>query len=149
MPAGRPTDYDESYPEQAYKLAMLGLTDEQIAEFFETSVPTYYAWQKAHPEFLKAITRGKLPADAETAVSLYKRANGYSHKAVKIFMPAGFSEPVYAEYTEHYPPDTAAASLWLRNRQRGLWRERQEHTGADGGPIATEVVYRWDTPKPE
>lgn len=148
MPAGRPTDYQDSFPEQAYKLAMLGMTDEQIAEFFETSIPTYYAWQKAHPEFLKAITRGKVPADAETAVSLYKRANGYSHEAVKIFMPAGASQPVYAPYIEHFPPDTAAASLWLRNRQKALWRDRHEHTGADGGAIVNEHVYRWEPPKP-
>ena len=39
--------------------------------------------------------------------------------------------PVYAPYTEHYPPDTQAASLWLRNRQPAKWRDRQEvnHTG--------------------
>ena len=33
--------------------------------------------------------------------------------------------------TSHYPPDTQAASLWLRNRQPAKWRDRQEvnHTG--------------------
>jgi len=41
---------------------------------------------------------------------------GYTHEATKIFMPAGAEAPVYAPYTEHYPPDTHAASLWLRNR---------------------------------
>jgi hypothetical protein len=46
--------------------------------------------------------------------------------AVKIFMPAGAAAPVYAPYTEHYPPDTTAASLWLRNRQPSKWRDRQE-----------------------
>ena len=34
---------------------------------------------------------------------------------------------MYAPYVEHYPPDTAAASLWLRNRQPKLWRERSEN----------------------
>ena len=36
-----------------------------------------------------------------------------------------------ARTPEHYPPDTPAASLWLRNRQPAKWRDRQEvnHTG--------------------
>src|ERR1700722_12950706 len=110
MSAGRPTKYSDEYPAQAYKLAMLGMTDEQIASFFQISKQTLYDWQAAHPEFLDSIARGKIPADAETAVSLYKRANGYSHPAVKIFMPQGASQPVYAPYVEHYPPDTQAAS---------------------------------------
>jgi hypothetical protein len=31
------------------------------------------------------------------------------HEAVKIFMPAKCSKPVYAPYIEHVPPDTTAA----------------------------------------
>lgn len=137
MKEGRPTKYQDTYPGQAYKLAMLGLTDLQIAEFFGVSHQTYYDWQDAHPEFLESTHRGKLVADAETAVSLYKRANGYSHEAVKIFMPAGASAPVYAKYVEHYPPDTPAASLWLRNRQKALWRDRQEIDVNHNGLVAT------------
>ena len=53
-------------------------------------------------------------------------ACGYSHPAVKIFMPSGASEPVYVPYTQHYPPDTKAALRWLMNRQPALWRNRQE-----------------------
>jgi hypothetical protein len=45
---------------------------------------------------------------------------------VKIFMPTGASEPIYAPYTEHYPPDTAAAIWWLKNRQPKLWRDFQK-----------------------
>jgi hypothetical protein len=93
-----------------------------------------------HPEFSDSIARGKIFADAKVADRLYKRALGYSHDAVKTFMPAGAEAPVYAPYTQHYPPDTPAASLWLRNRQSGKWRERFERTGADGGPISLEAI---------
>jgi hypothetical protein len=57
---------------------------------------------------------------------------GYSHPAVKIFMPAGASEPVYAPYTQHYPPDANAALRWLMNRQPERWRDRRnmDHTGS-------------------
>lgn len=57
---------------------------------------------------------------------LYSRALGYSHKATKIFLRAGDSEPTLVEYTEHYPPDTTACIFWLKNRQPRKWRDRQE-----------------------
>ena len=130
-PGGRPSDYRPEYDEQVYRLALLGLTDAEIADFFEVNELTINRWKIAHPEFCKSLTRGKLPADAEVAAKLYHRAIGYSHEAVKIFMPAGFDAPVYAPYTEHFPPDTNAGSLWLRNRQRGHWRDKVdvEHSG--------------------
>jgi hypothetical protein len=51
--------------------------------------------------------------------------------ASTIARPAGAEAPVNAPYTEHYPPDTQAASLWLRNRQpaRGAI-ERRSSTGS-------------------
>jgi hypothetical protein len=135
MPAGRPTVYKAEYAEQVEKLCLLMATDDEIADFFQVTQRTINRWKHDHPKFCQAITRGKVIADAEVGAALKHRAIGYSHKAVKIFMPAGADEPVYADYVEHYPPDTAAASLWLRNRQPGKWRDRHEHTGADGGPV--------------
>ena len=35
--------------------------------------------------------------------------------------------------TVEYPPDTTAASLWLRNRQPRLWRDKHEIDVADAG----------------
>jgi transposase-like protein len=140
-PEGRPTDYREEYAEQAHKLCLLlGATDAELAQIFGVNEDTIHEWKKAHPLFSESLTRGKVIADANVAERTYQRALGYSHEAVKIFMPAGASEPVYAPYTEHYPPDTQAASLWLRNRQSGKWRDRVEHTGADGGAL----VIRWE-----
>jgi len=139
---GRPSAYKPEYCEQAYKLCLLGATDKEMADFFRVSEVTVNAWKKAHPDFLKSITRGKTIADANVAEKLYHRALGYSHDAVKIFMPAGADKPVYAPYTERFPPDTPAASLWLRNRQGGKWRDKQDHevSGKNGGPIQTEDV---------
>lgn len=144
MPAGRPTAYREEYDEQTRKLCLLGATDKEIADFFGVSEQTLNAWKSAHPTFLESIRAGKDRADAEVAEKLYHRALGYDHEAVKIFMPAGAEEPIYAPYTEHYPPDTQAASLWLRNRQPAKWRDKTEHelTGKDGGPIEVKRVER-------
>jgi hypothetical protein len=121
-PVGRPSKFDPEYVEQARKLALLGATDEEMAAFWGVSVPTLHAWRKAHPDFLKSTMAGKLGADAEIAESLHHRAKGYSHRAVKIFQYEG--QPVEVPFTEHYPPDTQAASLWLRNRQPDKWRDK-------------------------
>ena len=123
---GRPTSYVPRYAEQAYKLCLLGATDVELANIFEVSESTLNLWKQQHPEFSESIKRGKAEADANVAERLYQRAMGYSHEAVKIFMPQGADRPVYAPYTERYPPDTQAASLWLRNRQPKKWRDKQE-----------------------
>lgn len=145
---GRPTAYQPAYAEQAYRLCLLGATDAQLAAFFGVAESTLHEWKLKHPAFPESIMRGKVSADAEIAEALFHRAKGYSHRAVKIFMPGGVgSAPVYADYLEHYPPDTQAASLWLRNRQPAKWRDKMdlEHTGKNGGPI--EQITRAMTPE--
>lgn len=134
-PGGRETLYQEQYAEQAYKLCLLGATDKELAGFFGVTEQTVNNWKHAHPKFFESITRGKMMADAQVAESLFKRALGYSHQAVKIMTVGG--EVKHEQYTEHYPPDTPAASLWLRNRQPEKWRDKidHEHAGKNGGPI--------------
>jgi len=132
LKAGRPTKYRAEFCARAYRLCLLGLTDKELAECFGVNEETLITWKAKYPKFAKSISSGKIDADAEVAEKTFHRAKGYSHKAVKIFMPAGAKKPVYAPFVEHYPPDTQAASLWLRNRQPKLWRDKQEleHSGA-------------------
>src|ERR1700730_14472630 len=123
---GRPTDYSVEMAERAFALAQQGATDREIADGLDIGTTTFYRWCNEHPEFREATRLGKEAADERVERSLYHRALGYSHDAVKIFMPAGASEPVYAPFVEHFPPDTAAASLWLRNRKPDKWRDKQD-----------------------
>jgi terminase small subunit-like protein len=122
---GRPTLYRPELCTPAHKMALLGLTDAQIADLMGVPVDTFHRWKAQHRQFRQAIARGKLMADAKVAESLYHRAKGYSHKAEKIFHSVE-TGVVRAEYTEHYPPDTRAAMFWLKNRQSEKWRERRE-----------------------
>lgn len=140
---GRPSQFQERYVEEARKLALLGATDADLATFWGVSETTVNNWKQQHTEFLESLNAGKASADANVADRLYQRAMGYSNeRAVKIFMPAGASAPVYAPYTEHYPPDTTAAIFWLKNRRKADWRDKIEHTGEDGGPITVQIVQR-------
>ena len=139
MAAGRPTDFKPEYIEQAQKLCDLGATDGDLADFFEVDARTINRWKHVHPEFCQSLKTGKEVADERVSRSLYHRAVGYRQPAVKIFMPGGATEPVYAPYEEQITPDTTAAIFWLKNRRPQEWRDRiiNEHTGKDGGPIET------------
>jgi len=139
---GRPTSYQASHVDSAFKLALLGATDVEIAGCWGISIETFYLWQRKHPKLVQSLQRGKIEADATVAQSLYKRANGYSHPAIKMFYDKDVGAVIKEAYVEHYPPDTGSAIFWLKNRQRGKWRDRQEleHTGANGGPIANSTT---------
>lgn len=137
---GRPTKYNDKYPEQAYKLCLLGATDIDLAKFFEVEVTTVNNWKINHPEFFESIKNGKEIADAQVASRLFKKATGYEREEDKIFQFQG--TPVVVPTEVHYQPDTTAAIFWLKNRQPSKWRDTQniELTGANGGPIEVQSV---------
>ena len=119
---GRPTRYKAEYNEQAYKLCLLGATDEEMADFFGVSEVTINTWKKNKKGFLESLKKGKRNADANVAESLYKRACGYEHPDVHISSYEG--DITVTDITKHYPPDTAACFIWLKNRAG--WRDKQE-----------------------
>lgn len=133
MPGGRPSKYDSKFCEHARKLCLLGATDQNLADFFEVDVSTINNWKIDHPEFFESLKAGKASADADVAASLYHRAMGYSHKAVKMFQYEGCV--ISEQYDEHYPPDTTACIFWLKNRRPDIWRDRIQHTGDPSEPI--------------
>lgn len=125
-PGGRPSKYKPEYNLAAEYMARNGLTDAEIAEKLGISEATITNWKNDYPEFLASLKRGKAEPDENVEKSLYQRAIGYDHKAVKIFMPANAEAPVYADYTEHWPPDVTAQIFWLKNRRPERWREKQD-----------------------
>lgn len=133
---GRPSAYRPEFAKLAYHMTLLGATDRDIAAAAGVSEVTVNAWKKEQPEFLKSLKDGKAVADANVAKSLYRRALGYSHNAVKILAVAkGGNQGSAVEevpYIERYPPDTVAAMFWLKNRRPDLWRDKQdvEHSGS-------------------
>lgn len=135
---GQPTAFRQEYVAQAEKLAMLGATDAEVADFFGVDVRTIFRWKHAHADFCQSLKAGKDKADERVVRSLYHRAIGYEQEAVKIFMPAGASAPVYAEYVEKVAPDTTAAIFWLKNRQPEEWRDKREIEGSIGLTVTLE-----------
>lgn len=140
---GRPTKYKEEYNEQAYKLCLLGHTDEELASFFEVHVSTIHQWKLDYPDFSDSIKKGKEIADMDVAVKLLERAQGavvvrqqaikmkdtqYNNEGKKI------SEEERIEVVDlvhQEAPDTTALIFWLKNRKSSAWRDKQitEHEG--------------------
>lgn len=122
---GRPSAYrPDEFPGLAYKYALLGATNQKIADFLGVPLKTFEHWQRVHPEFSGALVKGRHEADATIAKSMFKKATGY-YKRTEKGTPAG---PV--QVREWYPPDTASMIFWLKNRQPELWRDKvqNEHT---------------------
>ena len=138
MAGGRPTEYRDAFCELATNYCLLGATDVQLAEFFGVSGTTINNWKKEHPDFLASIRAGKEDADAQIAGALFHRARGYSHKETDIRVID--KKIVQTELTKHYPPEVKAIIFWLKNRQKTLWRDIQQLTGAGDEPLI---------PKPE
>lgn len=150
----RPTRYIRENADIVFRYALLGLTNERMAELFHVAGSTFDLWIKRHPEFSGAIKQGRDDADAKVSDSLYHRALGYEYdeqvpiKIKKVVYDNGKrvseTESVVMKTVHRVvPPDNTSMIFWLKNRQKANWRERHELTGADGGAIeaATTVTF--------
>lgn len=142
---GRPSLYKpELYPEQVYKLCLLGATDADIASFFNVDERTVNNWKTEHDEFFQSINEGKKLADMEVANSLYKTTQD---RQVPKEIPFKLKNVYWndegkrveeekvevIEVMETIPADFRAQSLWLRNRSPKNWRDKQEVDHTTGG----------------
>ena len=139
----RPTKYLPEFVEQAKKLCTLGATDIEIADFFGVNVATINRWKAEHKAFCASIKTGKAQSDERVERALFSRAIGYEHDEVDIRTVG--SRLVKTPIRKFYPPDTAAAAFWLKNRQPDKWREMKavELTGAGGGPVRNHITVEF------
>jgi len=84
---------------EARALSYCGATVEEIASFFEVSVPTLYQWGTRWPPFLDAMRELSHYADDRVEKSLYKQA---------------------------LEGNTTAAIFWLKNRRANEWRDKRD-----------------------
>lgn len=141
---GAPTKYHNQFNEQAYKLALLGATDAELAEFFGVCEATLNKWKIKYPLFVESIHNGKVRADADVAHKLYDRAIGAKWIEQAAFKVRNQTESgvfteevVIVDLERGAPPDTQAISLWLRNRKSTLWKDKVDinHGGQEDNPI--------------
>lgn len=121
---GRPTKYQKGYAEQAYRLCLLGATNEFLAESFGVAVSTIDKWLSEKEEFSGAVKNGREVADAKVGEALFQRATGYQHPDAHISNYQG--DITETPITKHYPPDPVSMIFWLKNRRPDLWRDKTQ-----------------------
>jgi hypothetical protein len=119
---GRKPTWRDGNLEQAAKLAALGLTDAEMAEFVGVSLRTFMRWKVDSPEFCHALKAGKEVADARVERRLFERAIGYKTIETKVLVIK--DKVVKADVEKEHPPDTTACIFWLKNRDPENWREK-------------------------
>ncbi|MGN6768262.1 MAG: helix-turn-helix domain-containing protein [Rhizobiaceae bacterium] len=122
---GRDSLYDVSMNDMVRKLALLGLTDKEIAEFFGVTERTLNNWKNEYPAFFQSLSEGKTIADAEVADSLYKRATGEHVIVEKAYRNKTTGEVEIVKVKQFIPGESGAAKLWLTNRRRQNWADSQ------------------------
>lgn len=138
---GRPTKYKPSHDEWAFKYALLGLTDEQMAKLFQVDVSTFDNWKARYPSFLGSLKAGKEDADAVIANSLYHKAKGYQEEKVRREV-CPLTGVVLKEHREliSYAPDVTAMIYWLNNRQHFGWKGRRDEVEQEKLALAKEKL---------
>lgn len=126
----RPTKYNpEEHPKLARQLTGMGKTQADMAEAFDVVRSTIQIWIEEHPEFSVAIKLGREDATDRVERALLERATGYTLDVEKPMVVSGGkdcgSTIEMVPIKVHYPSDTAAASMWLRNRRPSEWKDKQ------------------------
>ncbi len=116
-PVGRPTKYDPAYSEQVEAVMAEGYSLGAFAGKIGVARATLNLWMDEHPEFLEAVSRAKgkrLAHWEEAGLKVAKDGGGAGSATMIVF--------------------------GLKNMGDGEWADiqRQELTGADGGPIVSQ-----------
>lgn len=138
---GRDSVYDPAMNEVVRKLALLGATNEEMADLLGISERTLDAWKNKYPAFMRSIMAGKIIADGEVADSLYKQATGYHVTIEKERKNKTTGEYELVKVQQYIPGSSDAAKFWMKNRRKADWRDKHELTGLDDGPIVNRVEY--------
>jgi len=113
MTAGRPTDYDPSYCDEAISFLADGYSLAAFAGHIGVTRQTVYNWTEQHPEFFDAVKTGQA-----SAVLWWEKAN-------RNLALTGEG-------------NATAIVFGLKNRASDEWRDVKatEISGPNGGPVA-------------
>lgn len=142
--AGAVSKYSKLELKKIYKLALLGLKNEELAEFCDVDYVTFLKWldrkdPEHRPELVEVLFNARAGADAVMVDRLFQRGLGFSHEETKFFMNSK-GQILSVQTTKQYPPDTAAAIYWLNNRRGKIWKNKTTVENPDGSPLIPPSV---------
>ena len=136
--AGQPGKYTTNVRpklELIFGWARNGFTDERIAHQCSVSNDAFQRYKKIYTELYDTLMLGRENCDAMVENALYKRAIGFSWvettKEIKWNVKKkDWDFKVSKKVKKFLPPDTGAATFWLKNRKPLLWKDNPG-TGSD------------------
>ena len=136
-----PTKYHKALDRRAHDYALLGASDEEIADMIGVHRETFVTWAVEKPSLSKALARARYEAPARIVKSLHRAANGYKHRETKLNVVNGKLEKT--DVTKAYPPNVQAATLILANRASKHWKDTKtvEHAGTINLAALVEGMY--------
>jgi hypothetical protein len=124
---GRPTKFRKEYADTAALCAARGFTHPEICQVLGIVRDTFWRWRTRHPAFEKALQIPILKANERVKRSLYERAVGHTRITEQVVLEKTSKDTTEARTIQvaiSEPPETAAISLWLRNRDPKNWRDK-------------------------
>ena len=111
--------------ESIFRMASEGATKTQICQHLAVRVDDFTLFCKEHPTLNDAYEEGRATADGFVENALFERAKGCKVTEVSTtVLPEGGS--MKKTTVKQLPPDVTACTIWLKNRQPDVWRDKQE-----------------------
>lgn len=121
--------YFKAFDRRANGYALLGHTDEEIAELLSVDRNTFARWKVEHPSLAQALNAARVDAPVAVVRALHQAARGFKHRETKLNVVDG--EVIKTDITRRYAPSVQAAQLILTNRVGKHWKDTKsvEHSG--------------------
>lgn len=129
----KPSVFDDFWEERiadAKQLAAAGATDNEMADWFEISPKTLYAWRAANPNFHQACKPHKEIVDDIVEGVAFQMVKGFRYteqQAIKVKTGEHTEAVEVVEVERVLPPDKTMVIFWLKNRRKETWRDVQDH----------------------
>ncbi len=133
--------YVRAFDRRAYGYALIGHTNEEIAELIGVDRNTFARWVVEHATLAKALHKARMDDTLSVVKALHRAARGYKHRETKLNVVAG--ELIKTDISKTYPPNVQAATLILANRASKHWKDAKtvEHSGTINLAALVEGMY--------
>lgn len=121
--------YIKAFDRRAHGYALLGHTNDEIAELLGIGSSTFDTWIVENPSLKAALAKARYDDNVAVVKALHRAARGYKHRETKLNVVDGAL--IKTEITKAYPPNVNASMVILANRAGGQWKDKRtvEHSG--------------------
>jgi hypothetical protein len=128
-----PSKYTQDMPHRIFTMAVLGLSQEQMADSTGVGLNTIKNWITNREDCRLEYERGKYDHDFGMEMVLRKKAMGYEYEETKHYSGVdslGREWTRSVTQTIKVAPCTTALIFWHKNRNPHRWKDSYNHAGS-------------------